>query len=171
MKKYSFILIFLIVGATALFYTSCKKGRKAKGIDKELLDLAKETAGYTWYKNSAAFLPKSSGSGHNYAFLRTRFNSVAAAMLDSAGMVKTGVIFPEGSVIVKELHSSENNLSRYAILYKKSSAKQADGKGWVWGYMDANGKVADPAKNKGKNCTSCHNQGGNIDYVLMNKFF
>ncbi len=72
---------------------------------------------------------------------------------------------------MKELYENSTNVTRYAILYKKSDSPSADTKGWVWGYIDANGKVAEPASNKGKACISCHNQSDNIDYMLMNKYF
>ena len=74
-------------------------------------------------------------------------------------------------MIVKELYENSTTVSRYAILYKKTDSPSADAKGWVWGYIDANGKVAEPASNKGKACISCHNQADNIDYMLMNKYF
>lgn len=46
-------------------------------------------------------------------------------------------------LIVKELYENSSELSRYAILLKKSDSPFADDKGWVWGYINANGKVAE----------------------------
>jgi hypothetical protein len=150
---------------------SCKKDKgPAMGIDEEMLEMARPATGFTWYKNSPSLLGKSTGSGHNYAFLRTRFNGVAATMLDGARKVKEGSIFPEGSLIVKEL-TNGSEPERYAILLKRSSHPDADERGWVWGYINANGTVAEPASKKGDICKGCHNQAGNIDYILMNKFF
>lgn len=150
---------------------SCKKDQAAIDTDKELYELAKATSGFVWYKNSSTLLNKSSGSGHPQPFLRTRFNSVAATKLDSDGKIISGAIFPEGSLIVKEFYDNPTTLARYAILYKKSGSADADAKGWVWGYINANGSVADAASRKGISCISCHSQAGNIDYMLMNKFF
>ena len=92
-------------------------------------------------------------------------------MLDSAGKVSTGAIFEDGSLVVKELYENSTTLYRYAILYKKAGDPNADANGWVWGYIDADGAVAVPASEKGASCIGCHSQDGNIDYMLMNKFF
>lgn len=154
---------------------SCKKEtteiNPSINTDKILYDLSKSNTGFVWYKNSDVLLNKSSGTGHFQALLRTRYNAVASTQLDASGKVKTGSIFPEGSLIVKELYDNSTTLSRYAILYKKSDSPDADPRGWVWGYINANGSVADAASNKGRTCISCHSQNGNIDYMLMNKFF
>jgi len=150
---------------------SCKKEKLAEGTDKELYDLAKTTSGFVWYKNSSSLLDKSAGSGHPQPFLRTRYNSIAAGKLDSNGKIMTGAIFPEGSLIVKELFDNSTTLGRYAILYKKTESADADANGWVWGYINSDGTVAESASKKGKSCISCHSQADNIDYMLMNKYF
>ncbi len=154
-----------------LITSSCKKDEEGDDTDKQLYDMAKSATGFTWYKNSDVLLGKSSGSGHSQPFLRTRYNSIAAAVLDTAGKVTEGTIFPDGSLIVKELINSSNATEIYAILYKKAGHQHADGKGWVWGYLNADGSVRTPASEKGNSCTGCHSQDGNIDYMLMNKFF
>lgn len=166
------INIFLPIALCLLtvFSTSCKKD-KPEGTDLELYQMSKTTSGFTWYKNSSASLAKSDGSGHSEPLLRTRYNSIAATMLDSVGKVKSDAVFPDGSLIVKELLDSQSKLSRYAILLKGSTHEDADANGWVWGYMEANGKVVSSAADKGSSCISCHSQGGNIDYMLMNSFF
>jgi hypothetical protein len=161
------ITFFTIILAV---FASCKHD-KADPIDKELYDMARIGNGFTWYKNSANSLEKSSGTGHNFDYLRTRFNTIAASGLDSNGKIKAGYTFPEGSLIVKDLEKKAGTVSRYAILYKKPGNANADAKGWVWGYIEADGDVAEPSANKGKSCINCHSQGGNIDYMLMNKFF
>jgi hypothetical protein len=166
-KKTIFTTFILLT--TVWTINSCKK--EEKEIDEELFQLAKETSGFVWYKNSSSLLSKSSGSGHPQTSLRTRYNSTAATKLDANGKINANATFPEGSLIVKELYESASSLTRYAILYKKSDSPFADAKGWVWGYINADGKVAEVASNKGKACISCHNQSDNIDYMLMNKFF
>jgi hypothetical protein len=166
------ILVFLsccLIGIWTI--NSCKKEKEAKGTDKELYDLAKETTGFTWYKNSSALLNKSSGSGHPQQFLRTRYNAIASSKLDANGKIIAGTSFPEGSLIVKELYDNATTLGRYAILYKKAASPDADAKGWVWGYINADGGVAAEASKKGSSCNGCHSQSDNIDYMLMNKYF
>jgi hypothetical protein len=162
------VAVSFIISVLLLTF-SCKK--EPKGIDGELFSLSEEDAGFVWYKNSDAFLDKSSGSGHNFPFLRTRFNAAAATQLDASGKIVDNAVFPEGSVVVKELYNSSNELERYATLYKKSDSEFADANGWVWGYIEKNGKVVESAELKGASCIGCHSQGGNIDYMLMNVYF
>lgn len=171
MKNLLMALFFAMFGLVLFSTHGCKKDKEAEGTDKILFDMATESNGFVWYKNTDALLNKSSGSGHSQTFLRTRYNAIAAIMLDSTGKVKPNAQFPEGSLIVKELLNDTNTVDLYAILYKKSDSQDADAKGWVWGYVNGNGTVAISASEKGNDCISCHNQSGNIDYMLMNKFF
>jgi hypothetical protein len=168
-QKTLLTLVFVI--ASIVIINSCKKEKEATGIDKELYEMSKTSSGFVWYKNSNVLLSKSSGSAHPQALLRTRYNSIAAGKLDPNGKVQTGAIFPDGSLIVKELHDNSTTLGRYAILYKKSGSTYADPQGWVWGYINADGTVAESASKKGTSCISCHSQPDHIDYMLMNKFF
>jgi hypothetical protein len=167
----SSILFIILVTGVSLYFESCKKGEKAEGIDKEMFDMAQTYSGYTWYKNSGDLLPKSSGSGHNYPYLRTRYNEIASTMLDADGKIIDSASFPEGSFIVKELMADASTIERFAMLYKQSGSSSSDAKGWVWGYINFDGTVAEPADKKGSSCIGCHSQDGNIDYMLMNKFF
>ena len=160
-------ITLLCLGAVS----SCKKDKEAAGTDKELYDMVLLSSGIHWYKNSSALLDKSSGSGHPQPFLRTWYNTAAATQLDSSGKIMPGAAFPEGSLVVKELYENSNSRARYAILFKDSDHPDADARGWVWGYINADGSVAEPASKKGSSCIGCHSQDGNIDYMLMNKFF
>ncbi len=172
MKRNNFILISAAILALAVLSNACKnEDDGAGGTDGDLLSMSKSADGFTWYKNSDALLPKSSGTGHSQPFLRTRYNDIAAAMLDADGKVEAGTVFPEGSLVVKELHDNATTIGRYAILYKQSSSPDADADGWVWGYINADGSVAEPASNKGASCRGCHAQPDNIDFTLMNKYF
>jgi hypothetical protein len=169
MKKHILLAAFASI---AIVFNACKNDPEdTVGIDKEMHDLSKTTTGFTWYKFSSAFLDKSAGTGHSEALVRTRYNATAAAMLDSVGKVRSGITFPEGSLVVKELHESASKFNRYAIMLKRSAAEEADETNWVWGYINADGSVAEPAKNKGKSCRGCHSQEGHIDLTLMNKSF
>lgn len=105
MKTPNIFLAILGICVIVIILQSCKKDepQPAKGIDLQLYEMAQETAGFTWYKNSDALLPKSSGSGHNYPLLRTRYNATAATQLDVDGKVSANASFPEESLVVKEL--------------------------------------------------------------------
>jgi hypothetical protein len=163
-----FFLLFTII-VTIIAINACKK--EDQDIDKELYESAQKTEGFVWYKKTNAALSKSAGSGHSQPYLRTRYNAIAATKLEANGKIIPNSSFPEGSLIVKELLSNTSTIDRYAILLKASSNKNADTKGWVWGYVDANGKVIESATKKGSACINCHSQSDNIDYMLMNKYF
>jgi hypothetical protein len=165
----SFLFIFGMLGVL-VFVQSCGKD-ELESTDLELYNMALETDGFVWFNNSDALLPKSSGTGHSHDYLRTRYNAIAASVLDSNGRILEMASFPEGSLIVKELFKTQDNLDRYAILYKKSDHIDADQNGWVWGYVNSDQSVAFAAARKGSSCINCHSQTGSIDYMLMNKFF
>lgn len=139
--------------------------------DEELYEMALETSGFTWYKNSPALLQSSNLSGHPEAELRTRYNDAAAQMLDGNKKVMENITFPENSLIVKELYSSSTEISTYAVLYKKPGHEDADADGWVWGYLNSDGSVKSSSSNKGSGCRGCHSQNGSIDFTLMNEAF
>jgi len=170
-KKLDCLYILFACMVFSIAFSSCNKEEEADMTDKELFDMAKVTVGSTWYKNSSALLNKSAGSGHSQPFLRTRYDDIASLKLSSNGKIIAGSSFPEGSLIVKELYTDASTLDQYAILYKQTGHKNADAKGWVWGYMKADGTVLYPSSNKGADCNSCHLQADNIDYMLMNKYF
>lgn len=167
-KKNFKFSVYLIFG---LMVVSCTKDSTPSEADAELYGKAKNSTGFTYYKNSSQLLSKSSGTGHAFPLLRTKYNDLAATILDSNGKIIEGSLFPEGSLIVKELYDDATTLGRYAILLKNSTSVNADAKGWVWGYINANGQVAEPTSKKGSSCINCHLQSENIDYMLMNKFF
>lgn len=161
-------LFFLVV---MLNFLSCTKDKSDDSFDFALYQMAKSTSGYVYFGNSGSLLPRSSGSGHSKPFLRTRYNAIAATNLDSTGRIINGSVFPEGAVVVKELFDDASSIGRYAVLYKKSGDAYADADGWIWGYINEGGSVAEPAANKGRACIGCHSQTDNIDHMLMNKYF
>jgi len=170
-KTLNFTCSLSLIALSIMTFNSCKKDKMATGIDKELYEMAKETSGFTWYKNSNELLEKSSGSGHPQPLLRTRYNAIAATQLDTNGKIIPGAVFPEGSLIVKDLYDNTTTLGRYAILFKNTNNTYADANGWVWGYINPNGSIAEPASKKGTSCISCHTQSNNIDYTLMNEYY
>ncbi|MFT4754382.1 MAG: hypothetical protein ACI85Q_001940 [Salibacteraceae bacterium] len=171
MKQTQTFGIITLLAFSLFAIPSCKNDPITTDIDWELYEMAQKTAGFTWYKNSSAVWSKSVGSGHSNPKLRTRYNSIASQFLDSTGKVIENSNFSDGSLIVKELMDTDENLNRYAILYKDSGNESADANGWVWGYINADGTVAESATKKGVSCTGCHSQAGNIDSGLMNKEF
>jgi len=168
--RYAFTLLTL-TSMVSVAIQSCKHDGVALGTDLLLYDMATVDTGFVWFKFSDEALGKSSGSGHSEPKLRTRYNAVAATMLDAEGRIQEGAQFPDGSLIVKELLENDLSISLYAVLYKKAGNPDADANGWVWGYLNPNGTVRTPASQKGSGCIGCHTQSGHIDYMLMNKFY
>jgi hypothetical protein len=175
-SKLTTVLVACIVSIIML--EACKKEKEVETIvpevpvtDSALYEMAKTTNGYVWYKHTNALLKKSAGSGHTPTYLRTRLNSIAASKLDNTGKVMLGSIFPEGSLILKELHSDSVTLVRYVIMYKKTRDVNADANGWLWAYINPDGKTAISIAEKGAQCISCHAQSGNINNILMNQAF
>jgi hypothetical protein len=162
MKK---ILICTI--ATLVFF-GCGK-TKAKTEHEAIFAKVKSLEGYVFYKNSSELLLKGNGSGHSNPKLATRYNSIAATMLNTEGKVIEGSVFPQGSLIVKDLYDVNDKFDRYSIMYKDSTSKYKDERGWVWAEFKPNGKARYSIHKIGKACISCHNQAGNIEYSLMQK--
>lgn len=160
-------MFFLFVALAS----SCKYDKFKNVTDRKLIDISKQVSGYKWFKNSDSLLTRSSGSGHSQPFLRTRYNAIASNKLDSSGNIIAGSVFDQGSIIVKELFSDRATIGRYAILLKDKNDAYADKNGWVWGYINSDGSVAETAGNKGVACINCHSQSGSIDYMLMSKYY
>jgi hypothetical protein len=166
-KKITVLLAFTMALVIMIQLPSCKND-PPDGIDKVLYDMGRKSDGFTWYKNSSAQLDNSDLSGHAEPKQRTRYNAIAATALDSNYKIIEGTIFPEGSLVVKELYKANGDLSSLAMLYKKQSQAEADADGWVWGYFEDNGDIRSAASEKGSSCRGCHSQSGAIDFNLMN---
>ncbi|MHB1048733.1 MAG: hypothetical protein ACYC09_01540 [Bacteroidota bacterium] len=133
--------------------------------EADLYAMGKDPTGFVFYKNSADTIVKAGGSGHPDPKLRTRYNAVAARSLDTSGKVKAGTVFPDSSLIVKELFTNDV-LTTYVFMLKRPGDKNADANGWVWAETYASGSTLYAASNKGFGCINCHSTG--IDYTRMN---
>lgn len=125
--------------------------------DQQLYDMSITTTGYTYYKDDPTVLRSSPQSAHK-AFFRVRFNNKAQAALTDNGKLPAGGVFPEGSIIVKELlsDSSASDLSQIAVMMKASGDQNADDLGWVWAeyFGSVDNKIS--VNDKGVACISCH---------------
>ena len=133
--------------------------------ESDLYLLGKNTAGFTFYKFSSDTITKGGNSAHPDPKLRTRYNAVASKYLDANGKVKAGTVFPDSSLIVKELYTN-SVLTTYVFLFKKKGDTNADANGWVWVETGPTGATTFPASNKGAMCIGCHSTG--IDFTRMN---
>ncbi|MBN8703431.1 MAG: hypothetical protein J0M08_10220 [Bacteroidetes bacterium] len=153
-------LLFIVFVVFILVINSCAKEKAdvsyAWGNEAFYL-LLKDTAGHAFYKNNPAILAKASASPHD-AF-RVRFNKKAQSVLGSDGKLPDNGVFPDSSLIVKEIYTatSGGNLKQYAGMYKLNGS-------WQWGEYDPEGKTDYSVFLEGKDCTSCHS--GNKDLVM-----
>lgn len=161
----------LFVLMLSLFAAGCKDedspttpGQSAT-TETALYMLGKSSTGFVFYKNTLDTISKGGNSGHPDAKLRTRYNAIAAKYLDGTGKVKAGTVFPDSSLIVKELYTN-NALTTYVFLFKKNGDQNADANGWVWAETSPIGSTLYAANKKGVGCIGCHGVG--IDYTRMN---
>lgn len=133
--------------------------------DAALQALIAPRSAWTFYKNRPDTLSRASGSGHPEARLRTRYNAFAASQLDATGKVKAGAVFPDSSIIVKDLING-NTLVTVAVMMKLKKSPQASTAGWVWAEYGPTGGVGYATGNRGGSCAGCHSAG--IDLTRMN---
>ncbi|MBK7964453.1 MAG: cytochrome P460 family protein [Bacteroidetes bacterium] len=103
------------------------------------------------------------GNGNVHGFIKVRYNTIAAAALDSTGKLPIDSVFPKGSVVVKEIYSSINGgFIQFAVMKKDPGNKYA-GAGWLWGEYKSGGEVTFSVAKKGNGCISCHSLPDNRD--------
>jgi len=169
MSRPSRRLLFALVASAVL--AACQHEVGSFDTDTELFERSRSNEASVWYKLNDTLLPRSSGSGHSEALLRTRFNATAASALDSVGQVIADTTFRNGSLIVKELWPDASGVGTYAVMLKRPSDPSADANGWIWGYIRSSGEVRESAIDQGAVCRGCHAQAGSIDGTLMNAYF
>ena len=140
-------------------------GTTAQLTDADVSARALASGGWTYYKRSLDTLVRAGGSGHAESRLRTRFNVAAATQLDANGKVRVGAVFPESSLVVKELYSG-STLSRFAVMMKVSGSPNASTGGWLWAYYGTDGATQISISAKGGGCAGCHASG--LDFTRMN---
>jgi hypothetical protein len=120
---------------------------------------------WSYFRNSHALIVRAPSSPHREKQIRVRYNSFAATQLDADGLVKSGAVFPDSSIIVKELYDG-TTLSTIAVMLKMKGSATAGFGGWVWAEYRADGTVTYATTGRGAACSSCHSRG--IDYTRMN---
>jgi hypothetical protein len=168
MTKRNFLFIPLV---SFLLLAGCTKDRTISGFDAELFTKAQRKDGFVYYNFSTEYLEAPEETEHKSKYLRTKYNYLAATILDSNGLVIPGSIFPEGSLIVNEMSSIKGEPEKLAIMFKDAKNVYADQNGWVWSYLNADNTVIEPTTRKGISCIACHSKSGNIDYTLMSSYF
>jgi hypothetical protein len=132
--------------------------------DASLFAMQAGTGAWTWFGLRSDTLTGGSTTAHEPR-IRVRYNARAASQLTSAGRVRAGTLFPDSSLIVKELYTG-SELTTIAYMFKMRGAANASAGGWVWAESDSEGKVKIPASRRGTGCEGCHSTG--IDFTRMN---
>jgi hypothetical protein len=132
--------------------------------DAALYALIQPDPSWAFYKRSAAPIARTSHP-HPQSHALVRYNARAATQLDAAGKVRAGAVFPDSSIIVKEL-SNGTSVSTYAVMMKVRGSSSAGFDGWIWGELGPTGSVSYSTAGRGAACASCHSSG--IDYTRMN---
>ena len=133
--------------------------------DADLKMLSQPAGVWAYFENVHATIARASTSPHPETVIRVRYNTFAATQLDAIGRVKAGAVFPDSSVIVKELYNGAT-LSTTAIMMKLNGSQSAGFGGWIWAVYAADGTVQYSTAGRGGACSSCHSSG--IDYTRMN---
>lgn len=154
MKKISVLV------CCSFFLFACSK-RKAEKLNESLYDEI-TTASLISYQGIDSIYPPAGGSPHGN--FKLKFNTTAAAALTDNGRLPVGGVFPDGSLIVKEVISG-NSISLYAIMKKDKESKFKSEGDWVWGEYSPNGDVVYSVGEKGASCTSCHSSGAVRDWT------
>lgn len=121
---------------------------------------------FVYYKNNNSVIPTSEETDRAHDnFMRTRLNKIAASVLSSDGKLPEGVVFPDSSIIVKEIYSDKNSAPEiFAVMVKLKGAENSN-KGWLWAEYSPSGDVEYSVSRNGKVCVSCHKPGD--DYVRI----
>ena len=132
--------------------------------DADLFAMQSAPGGWTYFGLSSDTLAGGSTTAHEPR-VRVRYNRWASTQLTAAGRVKAGAVFPDSSLIVKELYTG-SSLTTIAYMFKLARADNASPSGWIWAETDGTGITKISASAKGAGCVGCHAPG--IDQTRMN---
>lgn len=145
---FSFCVCFLII------LRSCKYDKGPVPLqlsNKTLFDYIQKTTGSGYYQNGNILNP--AGNSPHGSF-KLRMNNFAQQVLDSLGEPSSGTIFPDSSLIVKEIEAGSP--IKYAVMFKNKGS-------WAWAEYSTSGEVFYSIAAKGEACISCHSVSPNTD--------
>jgi len=132
--------------------------------DAELFAMQLSPEGWTFFGNAPDTLTGGGNTAHEPR-LRVRYNARAGTQVNGAGRVITGAVFPDSSLIVKDLYTGSVRTT-IAYMFKLPVASNAGAGGWVWAETDGTGTPKIPASRQGTGCVGCHSPG--LDFTRMN---
>jgi len=156
-----FIFIaFAITGYIFLF------SPKKTADDESLYKWITSEKEYYYYKHSPEILPTSEETERAHDnFMRVRFNQKAASVLNSDGHLPKGVMFPDSSIIIKEIYSEKTGTVEILAAMVKLKGAPNSNKDWLWAEYSPTGDVEYSVSKNGKACVSCHKS--NYDNVRI----
>jgi len=121
---------------------------------------------FVYYKNDSTILPTSEDTERAHDnFQRTRLNKIAASVLNAEGKLPKGTVFPDSSIIVKEIYSDKNSKPEILAVMVKLKGAENSNKDWLWAEYSPAGDVEYSVSRNGKVCVGCHKPGD--DYVRI----
>jgi len=146
-----FLFIFIL-----FFLFSCRNDKSYPGAfnDAGLFALTTDTAGTTYYQNGNIL---SAAGNSPHGSFKLRFNAKATSVLNGQLELSPSGIFPDSSLLVKEVFSG-TTLQLYAVMFKHKGE-------WAWAEYGVTGNVIYSLANQGGACISCHSQSPNRDLV------
>lgn len=132
--------------------------------DAQLFAMQQTPGDWTFFGSTPDTLSGGSTTAHEPR-LRVRYNARAATQLNGSGRVITGAVFPDSSLIIKDLYTGSVRTT-IAYMFKLSGASNAASGGWVWAETDDAGTPKISASRRGTGCVGCHMTG--IDFTRMN---
>ncbi|HRJ85101.1 MAG TPA: cytochrome P460 family protein [Ignavibacteria bacterium] len=145
------VIVFAITGYIFIF------APKQTADDESLYKWITSEKEYYYYKHSPEILPSSKETeGAHDNFMRVRFNYKAAAVLNSDGHLPKGIMFPDSSIIVKEIYSEKTGQVELLAAMVKLKGAPNSNKDWLWAEYSPTGDVEYSVSKNGKACVSCH---------------
>ncbi len=153
-------LVLIFAGVSSCVSHNLDESVGVPETDETFFTEIRNTTGYHYYQDGIILEPAPPSPHSRF---KLRFNEIAWSALDENGELPTGAEFPEGSVIVKEVHAS-GSLGLYAVMKKRSADTNAAG-GWLWAEYRPDGTLGYTINQKGLGCTGCHSSGTHRDFV------
>ncbi|MFA6468759.1 MAG: hypothetical protein WCW35_07665 [Bacteroidota bacterium] len=161
-----FSLLIIVSGCKENENTVADSGDNTATItDAQLFQLVKSSPKAAYFNNVTDTIPGNSGAAHA-GNIFVWYNVQAKSQLTLTGRVQTNPVFPDSSLIVKEIFNSTGTKLYYAIMFKFSRASNKGPGDWVWAELNADGSPFISAAGKGESCAGCHSPG--FDYTRMN---
>ena len=155
-NKTVFIIIFAFIAIVVTGYIFLFPSHKS-GDDEKLYKWITFDTVYYYYQHSPEILPTSEETerAHNN-FMRIRFNKKAADVLNQDGHLPKGIMFPDSSIIIKEIYSEKTGAVEILAVMVKLKGAPNSNKDWLWAEYSPAGDVEYSVSKNGKACVSCH---------------